>query len=130
MSVIQDFYPFACHHCNFETSAKSQKSLAMTKRLHRKKCTKVGRTEQSGVMADTQRKWKLFADTHRGGQGARFVPSNETAAEEAMVEKRWTDLPGNINPQAVDEILLQLKKAAEEKMREEGIEDVKVIIND
>jgi len=130
MSVSQDFYPFACDHCIYEASAKSQKSLVMLKRLHRKKCTKVGRSEQSGVMADTKRRWKIFADTHKGGQGARFVPTNETAAEEAFTEKRWTDMPANINPQSVDEILLQLKKTAEEKMRDDGMEDVKIVINE
>jgi len=131
MSVSQDFYPFACDHCNYEASAKSQKSLVMLKRLHRKKCTKVGRSEQSGVMADTKRRWKIFADTHKGGQGARFVPTNETGDGNLVVTKKdGLHMPANINPQTVDEILLQLKKAAEEKMSEWQVEDVKIVIND
>jgi len=60
MPTNLDMYPFDCPECNYSTQAKTQKSLNMFTRLHKKKCKKTGRTEPSNAMIETQKKYDAF----------------------------------------------------------------------
>jgi len=46
MPNYQEIYCGHCKHCDYEWWCKSTKAEAMTKRLHKKKCKKEGRTKK------------------------------------------------------------------------------------
>ena len=75
MSVCIDLYPWACDKCNYECNAKSDASLNMIKRLHKKKCQKIGRTEKISVYEEAERKHDIF--TKNSVIPPRFVEGSD-----------------------------------------------------
>jgi len=67
MSCSIDVFPFDCPNCNYSAQPKSQKSFDMIKRLHIKKCKKIGRTDNCHAYISTNKKINLFYATHNDG---------------------------------------------------------------
>ena len=99
MSVCIDLYPYACENCNYECSAKSEKSLKMLKRMHKKKCKKIGRTEKMSVYDEAQQKYDVFMKTHDKHQ--RFIDGSDDCYTEEEKASARLDLLRKIKVEQV-----------------------------